>query len=321
MARVAPAPQPVSAYILTQSISQKFLMIFVGLVALCVAHDIASLKPNFYSVLGVRIGASQRDIHRAFKRVALDTHPDKSSDPAATENFLRLRAAYDVLTNGKLRDAYDMYGPQFIASNYDAKRKSLDESFGSVLMYHLPYYCVSALVTFIFTIEKSRNGARPWVLGVFASLALAEMYLKTNGYRIPLFSVPLFQQIQVLKNTAAYVARGFITVASFTYIDLEVEKIKILMLLNQRLTQQEQLLKGILKTLHVRVRQSPPKQPEQAAGPAMAGPALAGQAIPTSRVGAATEQALQGMAKRQKEGINWGLVVFVGITLAQMYFK
>lgn len=52
---------------------------------------------NSYAILGVPRDASLADIKRAYRRLAMRWHPDRNTDPAATERFKQIRAAYDLL--------------------------------------------------------------------------------------------------------------------------------------------------------------------------------------------------------------------------------
>jgi pyruvate/2-oxoglutarate dehydrogenase complex dihydrolipoamide acyltransferase (E2) component len=51
-----------------------------------------------WAVLGVQIGASQAEIKAAWRKKALQYHPDQNSDPSAESNFRAARAAYETLT-------------------------------------------------------------------------------------------------------------------------------------------------------------------------------------------------------------------------------
>jgi curved DNA-binding protein CbpA len=67
---------------------------------------------NPYQVLGVRAGAPQRDIARAYRQAAQGAHPDaRPGDPAAVARFQDLTAAYDLLRDPGRRAAYDRGHP------------------------------------------------------------------------------------------------------------------------------------------------------------------------------------------------------------------
>mmetsp|Transcript_1129 Transcript_1129/g.1371 ORF Transcript_1129/g.1371 Transcript_1129/m.1371 type:complete len:169 (-) Transcript_1129:85-591(-) len=66
---------------------------------------------DFYSVLGVSTTANEEDIRKAYLKGALRWHPDKNPDSdQATDMFKRLARAYHVLSDKKLRSAYDRSG-------------------------------------------------------------------------------------------------------------------------------------------------------------------------------------------------------------------
>lgn len=54
---------------------------------------------NYYDILGVDRVASEQDIKKAYKKMALKFHPDKNKDPGAEEKFKEIAEAYDVLAD------------------------------------------------------------------------------------------------------------------------------------------------------------------------------------------------------------------------------
>ncbi|XP_031155911.1 dnaJ homolog subfamily B member 2 isoform X1 [Sander lucioperca] len=67
---------------------------------------------DYYNVLGVSKTASQDDIKKAYRKLALKWHPDKNPDnkDEAETKFKELAEAYEVLSDTSKRDAYDRYG-------------------------------------------------------------------------------------------------------------------------------------------------------------------------------------------------------------------
>lgn len=68
---------------------------------------------DYYAVLGIGRDASQSEIKQAYRERALECHPDRAADDqkaAAKDEFLRVRKAFDVLSNPKTRAAYDANG-------------------------------------------------------------------------------------------------------------------------------------------------------------------------------------------------------------------
>ena len=68
-------------------------------------------KKDFYSILGVTRTASQEELKKAYRKLAMQWHPDKNpGDKKAEEKFKEISEAYDVLSDPKKREAYDQFG-------------------------------------------------------------------------------------------------------------------------------------------------------------------------------------------------------------------
>ena len=68
-------------------------------------------KRDYYEVLGVSRTATEVDIKKAYRTMAVQHHPDKNpGDPHAEEKFKECAEAYSVLSDAQKRAAYDRYG-------------------------------------------------------------------------------------------------------------------------------------------------------------------------------------------------------------------
>jgi molecular chaperone DnaJ len=68
-------------------------------------------REDYYKTLGVKRGATQEEIRKAYRRLARKYHPDLNpGDKAAEEKFKQLSEAYDVLSDPKKREVYDKFG-------------------------------------------------------------------------------------------------------------------------------------------------------------------------------------------------------------------
>jgi DnaJ-class molecular chaperone len=72
----------------------------------------AADKPDYYDLLGVNKDASQDDIKKAYRKQALQWHPDKNKDnkEAAEKRFKEINEAYQVLSDEQKRKTYDQFG-------------------------------------------------------------------------------------------------------------------------------------------------------------------------------------------------------------------
>jgi molecular chaperone DnaJ len=65
---------------------------------------------DYYAVLGVARNAGDEEIRRAFRRKAMEYHPDRNKNPDAEERFKEINEAYQVLSDSKKRVQYDRFG-------------------------------------------------------------------------------------------------------------------------------------------------------------------------------------------------------------------
>ena len=69
------------------------------------------MAEDFYKVLGVEKNATQQEIKKAYRKLALKYHPDRNQgDKSAEEKFKRVSEAYEVLSNDEKRAKYDQFG-------------------------------------------------------------------------------------------------------------------------------------------------------------------------------------------------------------------
>jgi molecular chaperone DnaJ len=68
-------------------------------------------KRDYYEVLGVARGASEDEIKKAYRRLAMKHHPDRNpGDHASEAAFKESKEAYEVLCDAHKRRAYDAHG-------------------------------------------------------------------------------------------------------------------------------------------------------------------------------------------------------------------
>ncbi len=70
--------------------------------------------PDYYKVLGVERGASEKDIRNAYRKLARKYHPDMNpDDKEAEEKFKQISEAYEVLSDKDKRQKYDQLGQSY----------------------------------------------------------------------------------------------------------------------------------------------------------------------------------------------------------------
>lgn len=65
---------------------------------------------DFYQTLGVSKNASEAEIKTAYRKKALEWHPDRNKDPHAPAKFKEVTEAYEILSDPQKRQSYDQYG-------------------------------------------------------------------------------------------------------------------------------------------------------------------------------------------------------------------
>ena len=70
----------------------------------------ATAKRDYYEILGLDRDASPEDIKKAFRRLAMQYHPDRNKEDGAEARFKEIGEAYEVLSDSEKRAAYDRFG-------------------------------------------------------------------------------------------------------------------------------------------------------------------------------------------------------------------
>jgi molecular chaperone DnaJ len=94
-------------------------------------------KRDYYEVLGVNKDASEEDVKKAYRKLAMKWHPDRNPDnPKAEDHFKEAKEAYEILADPHKRSAYDQFGhagvDQAAAAGAGAGFGNFAEAFGDI---------------------------------------------------------------------------------------------------------------------------------------------------------------------------------------------
>ena len=89
-------------------------------------------KRDYYEVLGVQKGASKDEIKDAYRKLAMQFHPDRNKDAGAEERFKEISEAYAVLSDDQKRQTYDNLGHQGFDQRYTSEDIFRGADFDSV---------------------------------------------------------------------------------------------------------------------------------------------------------------------------------------------
>jgi molecular chaperone DnaJ len=87
-------------------------------------------KRDYYDVLGVARSATPDQLKQAYRRLALQWHPDRNQSPESTDRFREIAEAYAVLSDEAKRRAYDERGHAGVSEQWTAEEVMRDFQFG-----------------------------------------------------------------------------------------------------------------------------------------------------------------------------------------------
>ena len=99
-------------------LNKKYFLILLFLLPLLIKSE----KEDYYKILGVKKDATEGEIRKAYRKLALKWHPDKNPNnrEEAEEKFKKINEAYSVLSDKKKRNQYDHGGMDFDFGGFNA---------------------------------------------------------------------------------------------------------------------------------------------------------------------------------------------------------
>lgn len=114
-----------------------------------------SAPSTYYALLGIKKTASNDEVKTAFRRMALQWHPDHCKEPDAHEMFIKIKEAYDILSDSGKRARYD-HGLALDAMFEDERKRQekLQKMIENISVYRAPLRCGILLVEGILKLGR-----------------------------------------------------------------------------------------------------------------------------------------------------------------------
>jgi len=214
---------------------QRSIMYAIGFLALLAAVktglEMQQRGPNYYSMLSVTRDSNPLEIKRAYKKLSLQLHPDKNPSPDASDQFDRVKQAYDVLMDMELRDVYNKFGKEGIKNN---KRFSETQFLLEVAVFYVSY----GIMAFMLTLGKKSGEARNWTFTGLIAMLIVEIALMTSQTNpIPSWLFPQMTEYDVVWLLHALFPafmNGCRSIGAFLYVDLDEQMRKLLLGLQEQ---------------------------------------------------------------------------------------
>jgi len=104
-------------------------MDFARLIVSWLVFVMVSAAKDYYKSLGLKKGATDKEIKKAFRSLALKYHPDKNSEPGAEKKFREIAEAYEVLRDPEKRRQYDSMGHSTFRQESGFKPRDFNSDF------------------------------------------------------------------------------------------------------------------------------------------------------------------------------------------------
>ena len=187
--------------------------------------------PNHYSLLGVTRSSNPLEIKRAYKKLSLILHPDKNPSPNASDEFDRVKQAYDVLMDLEDRDVYNKFGQDGVNN-----KKRFDET--QFLLECGIFYMTYGMLAYILTLGKKSGEARNWIFtGLIVMLVIEVVVMTSQKNPLPEWLFPTLTENEVvwlLHSLFPAFMNGCRSLGSYLYVDLDAQARQLLLALQEQ---------------------------------------------------------------------------------------
>lgn len=130
---------------------ERVLLYWFGIDAPSESEPSPAQSLTLYGVLGVRQDVVGADLKTAYRRMALQWHPDRCREPNAHEQFIAIQHAYEILSNPRMRGRYD--AGLRLAATAPVEQKPLDPTLFADA-YRPPLRCGMILATGVESLKR-----------------------------------------------------------------------------------------------------------------------------------------------------------------------
>lgn len=193
--------------------------------------EIQERGPNHYTLLGVTRESNPLDIKRAYKKLSLQLHPDKNPSPDASDQFDRVKQAYDVLMDLEFREVYNKFGKEGI----DANKRFNENQF---LMEVAVFYVSWAVMAFLLTMGKKSGSAREWVFtGLIVMLVVEVVVMTSQSNPIPTWIFPTLTEadlVRIMHSLFPAFMNGCRSMGAYLFVDMDLQLRQLLLALQEQ---------------------------------------------------------------------------------------
>ncbi|GAW80254.1 DNAJ-like molecular chaperone protein [Plasmodium gonderi] len=192
--------------------------IYVVIFSFLLCKGIPWDRENYYTYLNIRPNATKQEIQTAYRKAAKIYHPDKNPDASADTSFIKLKQAYDVLTDDVRRSNYNRFG--------DYKNGEVDDNTATLLIclslvQHTMFFIIGYFLSYPRKLEFARQIFLVYNIASFCFELQFRFieddttfdWLPSVGYLLP------YEKIKLLRMLFPLVFFISICASAYTYTD------------------------------------------------------------------------------------------------------
>lgn len=208
--------------------------------------------PNLYRIVDAKRGTTASEMKKQYRAMAVKLHPDKVPDAQKAEaekEFLRLKDAFEVLSNDRLRELYDRFGHTVLRKN---SGDSSSAEFSGLIDLAV-FYILWFLLVFFIVSGKSSLAGRTWSYAGLAALFLLDAQTKYADLDFLSTLFPYntpYEKIAFLRACFPSFMSGCRVISQATFVDYEAADRAALA---QTLENTRAILSHVMQILHNQV--------------------------------------------------------------------